>query len=241
MPIPTARLSIKADPNAVFGAGAADSPLLGMLRVSGPRGGNGSDPLGAGTATNTAADWLRGRLGGNSIGGGNTLSLNFPYTPVIRLGGQALYTEMELTHTNYQPHAFNRSQVQNIQISAKFTAQTDLWARYSLAAIHFMRTVSKMRYGEGDPLRGAPPPVLSFSAYGTYMFENVPVVVQSFNVQLPDDVDYVDTVVNGVHHGVPALFNMELDLIVQRAVGPIRSEFTLGKFAAGQLSSKGYI
>jgi hypothetical protein len=98
-----------------------------------------------------------------------------------------------------------------------------------------------MRYGEGDPLRGAPPPVLVFSAYGTYMFENVPVVVQNFSVQLPDEVDYVDTVVNGIHHAVPALFSMDIDLIIQPSLGPIRSEFTLGKFAAGQLSSKGYI
>lgn len=231
---------MRSDPDAVFGEGAANSPLLGMLRVAGPRG-NNSSFWGSPGVTDRIADWVRGKLGGNALGGGNTLSLNFPYTPNIRTGTQDLYTEMELTHTNYQPRAFNRSQVQDIHISAKFTSQTDLWARYSLAAIHFMRTVTKMRYGQGDPLRGAPPAVLAFSAYGTYMFENVPVVVQNFDVQLPDDVDYVDTVVNGVHHAVPALFTMEMTLIVQRAVGPIRSDFTLGKFAAGELSSKGYI
>lgn len=241
MPISTARLSIKSDPNSVFGDGADSSALLGMLRASGPRGSNGTDPTGLVGATNSIADWVRGKLGGNAIGGGNTLSLNFPYTPTIRTGTTALYTEMELTHTNYQPHAFNRSQVQNISVSAQFTSQTDLWARYSLAAIHFMRTITKMRYGQNDPLRGAPPPVLNFSAYGTYMFENVPVVVQSFNVVLPNDVDYVDTVVNGIHHAVPTVFNMEMELMIQRAVGPTRTDFTLGAFASGSLASKGYI
>ena len=73
------------------------------------------------------------------------------------------------------------------------------------------------------------------------MFENVPVVVQSFNVTLPNDVDYVDTIVNYSHHAVPVSFTMDMELMIQRAVGPVRTEFTLGQFAAGQLASKGYI
>ena len=238
MPISTAKLSLKADPNAVFGDGATTSQLLGYLQVSGPT------PYGnnvVGQAADSVANAVTGLFGANSAGGGNTLSLNFPYTPIIRTGTQVVYTEMELTHTNYQPHAFNRSQVQNIGISAQFTAQTDLWAKYSLAAIHFMRTITKMRYGENDNLRGAPPPVLLFSAYGTYMFENVPVVVSNFNITLPNDVDYVDTIVNYIHHAVPILFTMDIELIIQRAVGPIRKEFTLGKFASGALAKQGYI
>jgi len=238
MPITTAKLTMKADPNTVLGAEAANSPLLGFLRIAGPRE-NGTNIVSQGIEGVT--DWVRGALGGNNTGGGNTLSLNFPYTPVIRTGTEAQYTEMELTHTNYQPHAFNRSQVQNINIQAPFTAHTDLWAKYSLGAIHFMRTVTKMRYGENDPLRGAPPPVLNFTAYGRYMFENVPVVVKSFNITLPNDVDYAELNVAGQYHAIPANFTMEIDLMIQRAVGPIRSEFTLGRFAGGQLSQKGYI
>lgn len=238
MPIQTAKLSLAADPDSVFGTGSSTSTLLGYLRISGPQPYGTNSVSQAGDAT---AAWMKSLVGGNAIGGSNTLSLNFPYTPIIRTGTTAQYTEMEMTHTNYQPHAFNRSQVQNISIEAQFTSQTDIWAKYSLAAIHFMRTVTKMRYGQNDPLRGSPPPVLYFSAYGTYMFENVPVVVQNFNVVLPNDVDYIDTIVNYTHHAVPAAFSMSMELIIQRAVGPIRNEFTLGQFAAGQLASKGYI
>jgi hypothetical protein len=239
MPISTAKLSLKADPNAVFGDGATTSQLLGYLQVGGPMT-YGNNVVG------TAIDNVRSAAANifgnpNSAGGSKTLSLNFPYTPIIRTGTQVVYTEMELTHTNYQPHAFNRSQVQNIGITAQFTAQTDLWAKYSLAAIHFMRTITKMRYGENDPLRGAPPPVLLFSAYGTYMFENVPVVVSNFSISLPNDVDYVDTQVNYIHHAVPILFTMDIELMIQRAVGPVRKEFTLGNFASGKLATKGYI
>ena len=37
MPITTARLAMRADPNTVLGAEAANSPLLGFLRTAGPR------------------------------------------------------------------------------------------------------------------------------------------------------------------------------------------------------------
>jgi hypothetical protein len=83
--------------------------------------------------------------------------------------------------------------------------------------------------------------VLSFTAYGRYMFENVPVVVKSFNITLPDDVDYAELNVAGQYHAVPTLFTVDIELMVQRAVGPIKDEFTLGKFAGGQLAEKGYI
>jgi hypothetical protein len=240
MPISTAKLSLASPPGDVFGEGGATSALLGYLQGNGPRP-NGTSA--AGQAGDAVAAWVRDATSknANGIGGSNSLSLNFPYTPVIRTGTTAQYTEMELTHTNYQPHAFNRSQVQNISIQAQFTSQTDIWAKYSLAAIHFMRTITKMRYGQNDPKRGAPPPVVYFSAYGTYMFENVPVIVQQFNITLPNDVDYVDTMVNSSHQAVPIAFQMDIELIVQRAVGPIRTEFTLGQFSSGALASKGYI
>jgi hypothetical protein len=73
------------------------------------------------------------------------------------------------------------------------------------------------------------------------MFENVPVVVKSFQVQLPDDVDYAELNVAGEYHAVPTLFTIDIELMVQRAIGSVRSDFTLGKFAGGQLANKGYI
>jgi hypothetical protein len=38
---------------------------------------------------------------------------------------------------------------------------------------------------------GNPPPILKFSAYGDYVFKNIPVVVKSFSVTLPKEVDYI--------------------------------------------------
>ena len=60
-----------------------------------------------------------------------------------------------------------------------------------LAVIHFFRSVTKMFYGAGDPLRGAPPPLTYLTGLGQYQFNQHPCVVQSFNYTLPSEVDYI--------------------------------------------------
>ena len=50
-----------------------------------------------------------------------------------------------------------------------------------------------MRSGgvDGDgALSGNPPPVCRLDAYGSFMLDNVPVVVNSFRQELPEGVDY---------------------------------------------------
>jgi hypothetical protein len=49
-----------------------------------------------------------------------------------------------------------------------------------------------MKFG-GDTNAGSPPPVCRFDAYGEQQYKNVPVVISSFRVDLPDSVDYYAT------------------------------------------------
>jgi hypothetical protein len=44
-----------------------------------------------------------------------------------------------------------------------------------------------------DTNAGSPPPVCRLFAYGGMMFDNVPVVVSSVNIELPETVDYYQT------------------------------------------------
>ena len=67
-----------------------------------------------------------------------------------------------------------------------------------MACIHFLRSVTMMNFGQTDPNAGTPPPVLIFDAYGPFVFFNLPVIVKSFNVTFPEDVDYVQVNTNGV-------------------------------------------
>ena len=59
-----------------------------------------------------------------------------------------------------------------------------------MACIHYLRSVTKMNYGQGADA-GSPPPVVRFNGYGDYVFKNVPVIVTSFQFDMPQDVDYI--------------------------------------------------
>ena len=47
----------------------------------------------------------------------------------------------------------------------------------------------------GGSAAGNPPPIVNLNGYGDYVFNNVPVVIKSFEVSLPNDVDYIETTV----------------------------------------------
>jgi hypothetical protein len=47
--------------------------------------------------------------------------------------------------------------------------------------------------GDDNALKGNPPPILSLSGYGAYVFNKVPVLVTNFSVDLRADVDYICT------------------------------------------------
>lgn len=116
--------------------------------------------------------------------------LIFPYTPTITISHNVTYGEQSLTHQNYQFVAYQNSKVSDIQINGDFYVQDWNEALYWIAAVHFLRSVTKMYAGENAYV-GNPPPILKFSAYGDYVFKNIPVVVKSFSVTLPKEVDYI--------------------------------------------------
>ena len=53
-----------------------------------------------------------------------------------------------------------------------------------------------MFYGGDSHEQGAPPPVVFLTGYGDYVFDKVPVVITTFTVDMPDQVDYISTVVH---------------------------------------------
>ena len=116
----------------------------------------------------------------------------FPYTPQITTQYVAKYNPYELTHSNYKGYFYQGSSVNEVNITAQFTAQDTDEANYLLAVIHFFRSVTKMFYGQDDASkRGAPPPLVFLQGLGEYQFNLHPCVVSSFNYTLPADVDYI--------------------------------------------------
>jgi hypothetical protein len=119
-----------------------------------------------------------------------TNGIIFPYTPKIDISYKTSYQNYDVTHSNFRGYYYQNSQVGDIQISAKFTAQNTAEANYLLAVIHFFRSAGKMFYGQ-DAQRGTPPPLLFLSGLGQFQFNNHPCLLSNFTYGLPEDVDYI--------------------------------------------------
>ena len=121
----------------------------------------------------------------------------FPLTPSIIIQHAASYNAMALTHSNYPFYAYGHSEVPSFTVTGEFPVQNFEDAQYWVAMLHFFRSVTKMFFGgANDALKGNPPPILQLNGYGSYVFNNVPVVVTNFNVDMRADVDYICTTQN---------------------------------------------
>jgi hypothetical protein len=120
----------------------------------------------------------------------NTDGVVFPYTPRIDMTYSAEYNPADPVHSNYRAYFYKGSRVGEIVLNADFTAQDSTEADYLLATIHFLRSCTKMFYGQ-DKERGTPPPMVFLSGLGEFQFNEHPCVISQFNYNLPSDVDYI--------------------------------------------------
>ena len=122
--------------------------------------------------------------------------LIFPYTPTISIESSAKYTPVSPVHTNFAFQTYENSKPGAITITAPFFVEDASQALYWIAAVHYLRSVSKMFTGR-DFIAGNPPPLVLLNGYGNYVFKNVPVVITKFSVSLKNDTDYIATGVEG--------------------------------------------
>ena len=137
-----------------------------------------------------ANDW-RVRISAPSAAGGGEVV--FPVLPSMSMTHRANYTDTALVHTNYLFLAYKNSQVEDISISCEWPVETldDCWEW--LEMVRFGRTMTKMFYGRSDNL-GNPPPICTLKGYGEggVVLPDTPVVVKSFQLDLKDDVNYIE-------------------------------------------------
>ena len=117
----------------------------------------------------------------------------WPLTPSMVIQHSANYNALAQTHSNYPFQAYQNSQVDQMNIIGEFPVQNQEDAKHWVATVHFLRTVTKMFYGKDTSLRGNPPPILHLNGYGDHMFQNVPVVINTFNLELKSGIDYMST------------------------------------------------
>ena len=128
-------------------------------------------------------------------------------------------------------------------------------AKHWVATVNFLRTITKMFFGKEQALKGNPPPIMHLSGYGDHMFSKVPVIVNTFNVELRPGIDYISTkqantpyTNNGADVGfdinaesqtwAPTLSNISVLVTPVYSRQSIKN-FSLSEFARGELSGKG--
>lgn len=159
---------------------------------------------------------LRPKSGGESyvygdVGGGSSTAglltvlretggMVWTTTPQINEAHSVMYDSESPIQSNAVFSSFKSNTNAILNVTGSFHSSTPNEAYYTLACIHFLRSVTKMDSGRiateitntQVAVPGAPPPVLLFSGYGDFMFGDIPVIVKSFNMTFPEDVDYVE-------------------------------------------------
>lgn len=163
--------------------------------------------------------------------------LVFPFTPTIILGHSASYSQVQPTHTNYPYYAYQNSQVDVITINGDFFSENESDALHWVATIHFLRTMTKMFYGEGQNA-GKPPPMTRLNGYGKHVMNNIPVVITNFTTDLPADVDYISCNVGG-QDGETNYVPSQSTITVQ--VAPTYARRSVAKFDLQKYANGGFI
>ena len=170
-----------------------------------------------------------------------TNGLMFPYTPQIIMESSANYNSLHPTHSNYPFPAYQNSQVNAMTLIGDFFVENEKEGQYWVAATHYLRSITKMAYGATSN-QGSPPPIVKLNGYGDYVFKDVPVVVQMFTVELPNDVDYIQVGVGDNGTWVPT--RSSISVVVQPAYSRKNiTKFSLDAFVNGQyvVDGKGFI
>src|SRR5210317_1700533 len=127
----------------------------------------------------------------------------WPLTPAVVIQHSANYNAMDQVHSNYPHYAYQNSQVDQMNIIGEFPVQNSEDAKHWVATVNFLRTITKMYFGKEPALKGNPPPIMHLSGYGDHMFNKVPVVVNTFNVELRPGIDYISTKQSDVYSQRP--------------------------------------
>ena len=148
----------------------------------------------------------------------------FPTTPTLSLSNKANYNNQELVHANFPHPVYKNSTSDDISISGEFPVETDADAANWLRTISLGRALTKMFFGGS----GDPPPICTLSGYGAVL-KSIPVVIKSFQVDLKDDVHYIQS--NGA--SVPRMSTIQISCM------PVYSKSSQRGFSLGAYANNG--
>lgn len=171
----------------------------------------------------------------------------FPYTPTLSYDVSADYGNINPMHSNFSVSFYQRSKISQINVVGKFSVQNEDDAVKYIASKFLLQALTKMRSGgarSGDPDSGAPPPVCRLVGYGDMMFDNVPISITNFRLELQDSVDYITTNINmnGITKvfSVPTLSTFSISCITMFSRNEMQG-FSVDGYLNGNFAGKGFI
>ena len=142
----------------------------------------------------------------------------FKVRPQISENRSVQYDALSLLHHPGEILKYQKTSNRKWSFSAILVSRNMEEAAENLKHTNWIRSWTMPFYGEGtnnsdysDRL-GAPPPILKFSAYGDRMIGPVPVVLESYSITWPDNIDYIQTTEDEDAVPFPVLVTVQIDL-----------------------------
>lgn len=134
----------------------------------------------------------------------STNGMVWNYTPIVSESRQVNYETEQPVHSNSSYNNYKSTSNTNFAIQGELYANTATEAMYLLSCLHFIRSVSLMDFGRkaaanqvpNRAVVGAAPPILLLSGYGRYVYNDIPVILKSYQINLANDVSYIQVPVN---------------------------------------------
>ena len=121
-------------------------------------------------------------------------SVIFEVMPSITETGQANYRDLQPAQSPGGFSVYTGSALRQFSLTdVRLLARTEREAQEKLRIQNLIRGWTKPYFGKGNSASetGLPPDVLLFSAYGHQNISRIPVVIGSYNIEYPNDSDYL--------------------------------------------------
>lgn len=166
----------------------------------------------------------------------------FNVRPQLNETRSANYSTVELLHHPSDILKYQKTSARTWSFSATLVSRTPEEAKQNLQYTNWIRAWVMPYYGEGtansikshSSRLGAPPPILKLTAYGNQMIGPVPVVLESYDISWPADVDYIQTSYDD--SAVPFPVVLTINLSMKEAFSPAEySGFDLYRYKLGDM------
>lgn len=143
----------------------------------------------------------------------------FTVMPTIAEGRSTNYKPFTPLHHPGEILKFDGTAARSWSITAKLISRTVEEATLNLKYLNTIRAWGMPFYGAGTGKNqktkkylGAPPPILTLTAYGEGMIGPIKCVLESYSWDFPNDCDYIQAVDNGKINPFPVMLSVQLTL-----------------------------